>query len=314
MESILFPKIETYDEGYLKVSALHSLWYAQFGNPEGVPVVVVHGGPGFGCSPRDMRFFDPTYYRIILFDQRGAVRSLPFGEMTENTTQDLIADMEKLRQHMGVEKWLLFGGSWGSALSVLYGEAHPDRCLGFILRGVFLATHAQTAQVWYGMRDHYPEVWEEFVSFVPENERGDLLQAFHKRINHPDPQIHLPAARAFMKYDLSCAFALQPPPVELLNDDRVIVGTTRTFVHYCMNNLFLRDNQLLDELSRITHLPAIIVHGRFDTICRPLSAYTLHKQWPGSQLIIVPDAGHSAAEPGIVKSLVGATESMKSLI
>jgi len=231
LEEILFPAIKPYDEDYLDVSGLHRLWYAQFGNPHGIPVVVVHGGPGFGCSPRDMRFFDPKFYRIILFDQRGALRSQPFGEMQENTTQDLIADMEKLRQHLAVDKWLLFGGSWGSALSVLYGEAHPDRCLGFILRGVFLATHAQTQQVWYGMRDHYPEVWEEFVSFLPENERDDLLVAFRRRINDPDPEVHLPAARAFMKYDLSCAFALQARPLEMLKDEKIIVGTTRTFIH-----------------------------------------------------------------------------------
>jgi proline iminopeptidase len=314
LEDVLFRPIKPYYEGHLKVSPIHSLWYAQFGNPQGVPVLVVHGGPGFSCSLWDMRFFDPAYYRIILVDQRGAGRSLPFGEMKENTTQDLIEDMERLRNHLGFDKWVLFGGSWGSALSVLYGEAHPSSCLGFILRGVFLATHAAVQQVWYGMRAQYPDEWEKLVNFLPESERGDLLTAFYKRVNDPDPLVHLPAARAFMKYDLDCAFALGAPPLEILENDKVIVGTARTFTHYCVNKLFLKDNQLLDGLAKIQHLSVFMINGRFDALCPLSSAFDLHKQWSGSKLVIVPDAGHSATEPGIAKSLVEATQNFKSLL
>ncbi len=314
LDQILFPVINPFKEDHLIVSDIHKIWYAKYGNPKGVPVLVVHGGPGFGCSPRDMRFFDPNFYRIILFDQRGAPKSIPLGEVKENNTHDLINDIEKLRNYLGVDKWLVFGGSWGSALSLLYGENHPERCLGFVLRGVFLSTEAEFKQVWYGMRDHYPEVWEEYISILSENERNDIITAFQKRLWDPNPAVHMQAAQAFMKYDVICAHAMEKPPLDILNKEDTTLACVRIFTHYCVNNFFIKEDQIINNLDKITSLPAIIVHGRFDVITRPPAAYNLHKKWPNSELIFVQDAGHSTAEPAIAKSLVNATEKMKVLI
>jgi proline iminopeptidase len=312
LQSVLFPEIEPFDEGFLQVSELHRIWYAQYGNPSAIPVVVLHGGPGFGCSPRDMRFFDPSFYRIVLLDQRGAGRSLPHASLEENTTPHLIADLEKLRTHLGIDAWVLFGGSFGSALALAYGESHPERNLGFILRGVFLGTKSEYIQLWYGMGDIYPEAFEEMSHFIPADERDDLIAAYQSRINNPDPKVHLPAALAFMKYDLTAAFALQSPFIEqMLQNQKMMLSTARIFTHYCTHHFFFEPDQLLAKLATISHLPAFIVHGRFDAICRAKTAYHLAKNWPGSRLTFVQDAGHSAAEPGIAKALVDATETFR---
>jgi len=316
LEDILFPNILPYDEGYLKVTDLHSLWYAQYGNPKGVPVVVIHGGPGFGCGPNDMRYFDPAYFRIILFDQRGAKRSKPLGETRENSTETLIEDIETLRAHLNIHQWFVFGGSWGSALAVLYGEAHPKPCLGFVLRGIFLGRKTEYEQVWYGMKDTFPEEWDEFQKFLPANERGDLIEAYYKRVMDPDPKIHMPAACAFTKYDITCA-SLRPNPEllkKILEDDAVVLGQSRIFAYYSKHQFFLNDDRLVNDLSQIQHLPATIVHGRYDTICRAKSAYELHQKWPGSELVFVQDAGHAAMEPGIASALIEATEKVKNKI
>jgi proline iminopeptidase len=315
-EETLFPAIKPSHEGYLKVSDLHQIWYAEYGNPKGMPVVVVHGGPGAGSGDNDMRFFDPEHYRIILFDQRGAYRSKPFAEIKDNTPQTSIEDMEKLRKYLNIEKWLVFGGSWGSTLSLAYGEAYPDRVHGFILRGIFLGRDTERDNVWYGMQDTFPEVWEEYVQFLPEKERKDLMTSYYKRLINPDPKIHMPAARSFLKYDFTAAFLTHNSKRidEILKDDKLILGCARMFAHYSVNNFFFKENQILDNLSKIKHLPAIIVHGRYDTICRAKSAYELHKNWPGSELKFIQDASHSASEPGITKALVEATEKMKGMI
>jgi proline iminopeptidase len=276
-------------------------------------VLVVHGGPGAGAGANDMRYFDPKHYRIILFDQRGAKRSLPFAEIKENTTRDLIEDMEKLRLHLKVNKWLLFGGSWGSALSVAYGEAHPTSCLGFVLRGVFLGTEEEIRQLWYGMQDTFPEEWQAMVQFLPENERSDLMKSYYARVINPDPTIHMPAAKAFIKYDMTAAFLLQDTDRlnKILEDEKQSFGMSKLFMHYAMNKVFLAPNHILNNLYKIKHLPAIIVHGRYDVICRAKSAYLLHTNWPGSELYFIQDAGHSAFEPGITRALINATEKMK---
>lgn len=313
VENYLFPKLTPYEENYLQVSQIHRIWYAQYGNPQGEPVVLLHGGPGAGSGDNDMRFFDPKYYRIILLDQRGAKRSEPAAEMRENTTQHLIADIEALRQQLKIEKWLVFGGSWGSALSLAYGQAHPERCLGFILRGIFLGRKAEGDQLWYGMKDAFPEVWEEFVNFLPVEERDDLPGSYYKRLMHPDRNINYPAARAFIKYDFTSAF-LQAEPAAiqaLMDDEKASLGMAKTFTHYYMHDFFFKPNELIDNLDKVNHLPLIIVHGRYDIICRAQVAYELHKKWPNSKLVIVEAAGHSAREPGITKALVEATESMK---
>ncbi len=207
LDEILFPKIEANFESHLKVSDIHEIWYAEYGNPHGIPVIFVHGGPGGGCWPDDARFFNPEHYRVILFDQRGANRSKPLYEMAENTTQNLIADMEKLRNHLGIEKWLLFGGSWGSTLSMLYGQAHPERCLGFMLRGIFTATDEEVNNI-YAMGDIFPENYDEFESFIPEDERGDLLGAYFKKFCDPDPKVCMEAAKICMKYDFEASFLM----------------------------------------------------------------------------------------------------------
>lgn len=303
-------------EGYLRVSPIHELWYAEYGNPKGIPVIVLHGGPGMGSSPHDVSFFDLKYWRVILLDQRGAGRSQPFTEMRENTTQDLINDIECLRNYLRIDQWVLFGGSWGSALALAYGEAHPTKVKGFILRGLFLGRNAETQQIWRGMRDIFPDAWQEMVDFLPKEEQADLEASFYKRILNPDRRVALPAARALMKYDLTCAFLnISSKTLEnMLNNETLILGVARTFSHYAKNHYFLQPDQLLQHLAKINHLPLILVNGRYDAITLPKTAFLLHSKWPGSKLHIVEASGHSAMEPNIASALANATEEMKNLL
>lgn len=263
-----------------------------------------------------MKFFDPTFWRVILLDQRGAKRSKPFGELRENTTQDLINDLEVLRKNLGIDKWLIFGGSWGSTLAIAYGEAYPERALGFILRGIFLGQKSENLNLWYGMQDTFPDIWQEFNDFIPKAEQGDLLQAYHRLVMNPDPSISIPAARAFFKYDVICSFLkLSPEQLQrFMADDRLTLGVARTFIHYSTHNFFMKEHQLIDHIEKINHLPLIIVHGRYDTITRAKSAYTLHKLWPGSELVFVDAAGHSAMEPKITMELTHAAQKMQQLL
>jgi proline iminopeptidase len=308
LDTILFPITAPLTEHYLKVSELHEIWIAEYGNPKGIPMLVVHGGPGAGVSPNESRYADPKKYRMIVFDQRGAGNSRPFGEMKENSTQDSINDIEKIRKYLKIDKWVLFGGSWGSTLSLAYGQAHPESCLGFILRGVFLASEQATQNLWVGMKDMYPDAWDDMVSFLPPNERSNIELGYYHLLMNSDKKISVPAAHAFMKYDLICSTLLNNPLLESkLNNDDFILGIARTFTHYSVNQFFLKPNQLLTDVGKINHLPAIIVQGRYDVICRPEMAYDLHKLWPKSKLVFVNDAGHSALEPGIAKELVSAT-------
>jgi proline iminopeptidase len=312
LDSVLYPKAEAFDEGMLKVSDLHTLWYAQYGNPKGAPVLVVHGGPGAGCDPALARYTDPDYYRIILVNQRGASQSIPHAEMRENNTANLIEDFEKVRKHLGIEKWILFGGSWGSTLSLAYGEEYPDVILGFVLRGIFLASRENIHQIWYGMGEVYPEAWDEFISALPENERPDLINAFYKRVMDPSPDIHMPVARALIKYSFIGAALLENSGlIELLKDDKLVLSVARSWSYYAENNFFLTKNQLLDNVSRISHLPCIIVQGRHDINALPQSAYKLHKSWPGSKLVFVPDAAHTAFDPGLSKAIRDAADEMR---
>lgn len=310
-----FPTSKPFHQGYLSVSSIHQLWYAEYGNPKGVPVIVLHGGPGAGCND-DMKFFDPSFWRIILLDQRGAKRSKPFGELRDNTTLDLINDLEVLRKNLGVDKWLIFGGSWGSTLAIAYGEAYPERALGFILRGIWLGQKSEKLNIWYGMRDTFPDAWQEFNNFIPQDEQGDLINAYYKLVMNPDPSISMPAARTFFKYDIVCSF-LKITPEQLrrfMENDTLILGVSRAFIHYSINDFFMRDNQLVDNIQKINHLPLIIVNGRYDTITRAKSAYKLHTLWPSSELVFVDAAGHSAMEPQIALSLTNATEKMKKIV
>jgi proline iminopeptidase len=310
----LYPEIEPHRVGMLALDATHILYWEESGNPAGVPVLFLHGGPGAGSSPAHRRFFDPAHYRIVIFDQRGAGRSTPLGELRENTTPHLVADIERLRRHLAVERWLVFGGSWGSTLALAYGEAHPERCTGFILRGVFLCRRSEIAWFLYGLRNLFPEAWRTFAERVPPAERGDLLAAYYRRLTDPDPGVHLPAARAWSTYEGVCSTLLpSPETVAYFAGDNVALGLARIEAHYFSHDIFLPQNALLANVARIRHIPCTIVQGRYDAVCPIVTADELHHAWPEAEYIVVPDAGHSAWEPGISAELVKATERFKPL-
>ncbi len=308
----LFPPTEAYESGMLPVDARHTIYWEQSGNPRGRPIVFLHGGPGAGASPDHRRFFDPKHYRIVIFDQRGAGRSTPLGDTQDNTTGHLVADMELLRETLGIERWHLFGGSWGSTLALAYAQAHPERVSALLLRGVFLCRPQEIDWFLYGMRTYFPEVWARFHGFVPESERGDLLGAYYRRLMDPDPDVHLPAARAWSTYEGACS-TLMPSPetVAAFGEDRMALGLARIEAHYFVNKIFLPEGALLARAERLKRVPGAIVQGRYDTVCPPMTAYDLHQAWPNASFRVIPDAGHSAMEPGIRRALVEATERFK---
>ncbi|MGB5082426.1 MAG: prolyl aminopeptidase [Burkholderiales bacterium] len=305
----LFPEIGVRASGLLRLGPVHSMYWEESGNPAGIPVVFVHGGPGAGSTPRHRRFFDPGAYRIIVYDQRGAGRSTPLGELRENTTPDLIADLETLRKHLNVERWVLFGGSWGSTLAIAYAETHPERCLGLLLRGIFLCRPGEIQWFLYGLRSVFPEAWEKFSGFLPPQERADLLSGYHRRLVDPDPQVHMPAARAWSVYEGSCSTLLpSSETVAYFAGDIVALGLARIEAHYFKNDIFLPENALLENAHRLRGIPGVIVQGRYDMVCPLVSAHELHLAWPQAEYRIVPDAGHSVWEPGILGELIEATE------
>jgi proline iminopeptidase len=308
----LYPDIEPFEAGMLALDSLHHMYWEVSGNPNGKPVIFLHGGPGAGASPAHRRFFDPKHYRIVICDQRGAGRSTPLGALTDNTTPHLIADMETLRKHLNIEHWLVFGGSWGSTLAIAYAEAHPDRCTGLILRGIFLCRKSEIDWFLYDLKNLFPEAWHTFAGYIPESERGDLLKAYYKRLTDPDPAIHMPAARAWGRYEGSCSTLLpSPETVAYFGGDVVALGLARIEAHYFTHDIFLPINSLLDRVSRIRNIPSVIVQGRYDAVCPIISADDLHRAWPEAEYHIVPDAGHAAWEPGICKQLVAACEKFK---
>ena len=308
----LFPAIEPYASGMLELEAPHRMYYETSGNPRGIPVVFLHGGPGAGASAVHRQFFDPASYRIVVYDQRGAGRSTPLGCLENNTTPRLVEDLETLRAHLGIDKWAVFGGSWGSTLALAYAEHHPERCLALVLRGIFLCRESEIDWFLYGLRAIFPEAWRAFAGYIPEGERGDLLTAYHKRLTNPDPSVHLPAARSWSVYEGSCSTLLPNPAlVADFASDRVALGLARIEAHYFMHDIFLAPNFLLDNVHRLQGIPATIVQGRYDIVCPAVSADDLHRAWPQAQYEIVPDAGHSAFEPGIRSRLIAATEDLK---
>ncbi len=309
----LYPEIEPHATGMLEVDDTHRIYWEVSGNPEGMPVLFVHGGPGAGAASTHRRFFDPEHYRIVIFDQRGSGRSKPFAEITDNTTQHLIVDMEKLRKFLGIDRWVLFGGSWGSSLSLAYGIEHAERVVGFVLRGIFLCSQPELDWFLDGIKVVFPENWRKFAEFLPPEERGELLRAYHARLTHPDAEIHLPAAKAWANFEGACStLLLNPHNVAGLNSGRAALALARIEAHYFVNDMFLPENFFFDQLDHIKSLPAVIVQGRYDMVCPIHTADALARAWPGATYIIIPDAGHSAMESGVRSALVGATDKLKN--
>ena len=306
----LYPELEPNRRGFMQVSALHSVYWEESGNPEGRPVIFLHGGPGGGTSPKHRRYFDPRKWRIFLIDQRGCGQSTPYAEIRENTTWDLVADLERLRELAGVDRWTVFGGSWGSTLGLAYAQAHPERVAGLILRGIFLSSEWELK--WFyqeGASRLFPDRFETFLEPIPEAERGDLMGAYAKRLFSEDPAVNLPAARAWSRWEGS-VLTLLPDPVlsASYGQDDTTLAFARLECHYFVNRAWLRPGQLLSEAGKLKDLPGIILHGRYDVVCPFQNALDLHRAWPGSELLEIPDAGHSASDPAMARALVAATD------
>jgi len=313
-EHKLYPPCEPYRSGALPLDELHTMAWDQSGDPDGVPVVYVHGGPGAPASPFVRRLFDPAHYRIVMFDQRGAGRSTPHAEITDNTTWHLVADMELLRRHLDIERWHVAGGSWGSTLSLAYGEAHPDRCISMTLRGIFMCRDSEIDWFLHGIGKFFPEAEREFVAPIPEAERGDLLAAFYKRLTDPDPAIHMPAARAWSRYEGSTITLLPDPTlVDDFSGDAKALSLARLECHYFIHRVWLDPDQLLRNVDRLRPVPAAIVQGRYDIVCPLRSADDLARAWPEANYVIVPDAGHAVTESGLANALVGISDGFRSL-
>ena len=312
LSKLIFPKIEPNSSGMLQLDDIHTMYWEESGNKKGIPIVFLHGGPGAGTLPIYRQYFDPHAYRIILYDQRGSGKSIPLGETKNNTTQDLVADIEKLRKQLKIDQWIIFGGSWGSTLALVYAETHPKNCLGLILRGIFLCRKIEIDWFLYGMKYIFPEEWQNFAEHVNESERGNLLESYHKLLNNPDPNVYIPAAIAWSTYEASCISLIKSPDIIKTFQDKVVaIGLAKMESHYFLNNIFLPENSILDNTDKIIDIPSVIVHGRYDIVCPVMNAYDLKAKLPDSTLKIVPDAGHSGFEYGICQELVAATEKFK---
>lgn len=307
----LYPPIEPYEDGKLAVSSLHTLHYELCGSPAGTPVVFLHGGPGGGTVPDHRRPFDPDAYRIVVFDQRGAGKSTPHAALEENTTWDLVADVERLRVHLGIDRWVVFGGSWGSTLALAYAETHPERVRALVLRGIFLCRPKEIH--WFyqeGASAIFPDRFAEYIEPIPEAERGDLLHAYSRRLTSADETVRLAAARAWSVWEGSTLRLIPDPKVIAEFDEpHKALALARIECHYFVHNAFFAtDNWLIEHVGAIRRIPAVIVQGRYDVVCPAMSAWELHRAWPEAELVMVPDAGHHALEPGIVDALVAATD------
>jgi proline iminopeptidase len=308
----LYPSIESFDDGMLEVSPLHTIYYEQSGNPRGKPVVFLHGGPGGGTSPTQRRFFDPERYRVILFDQRGCGLSTPHACLEENTTWDLVDDIERLRRHLEIDAWQVFGGSWGSTLALAYAQKFPHRVRELVLRGIFLLRREELR--WFyqdGASAIFPEVWEAYKAVIPKAEQGDFLTAYYRRLTDDNPEIRQEAARAWSTWEGSTSFLYTSPEnIKSVAEDAFSLAFARIECHYFVNGgFFERENQLLEDVDKIRDIPTVIVQGRYDVVCPMQTAWALHKAWPEADFRIVPTAGHSSFEPGIIDELVRATDS-----
>jgi proline iminopeptidase len=310
----LFPEIGPYETGYLPLSDDHVMYWEQVGNPRGAPVLFLHGGPGAGAGAVHRRFFDPKIWRVIIFDQRGAGRSKPLGSLAANTTPHLVQDIETLRKFLGIERFLLFGGSWGSTLALAYAQTHPQAVIGAVLRGIFLGRAAEVEWFLYGLARVFPDAHAAFSQFLPEAERHDLLGSYLKRLTSPDPDIHAPAARAWSIYEGSCSTLLPSfEAVSAFAQDRAAIGLARIEAHYFAHDLFMPAGGLLNHMGALRQIPGEIVQGRYDMICPAQSAFDLAAAWPMAKLTLVPDAGHSALEPGVRAALLAALERCRAL-
>lgn len=318
----LYPEIEPYNKNWLKTGVSHEIYYEECGSPEGVPVVFLHGGPGSGCNPMQRRFFDPKHYRIILLDQRGCGRSKPQGEVKDNTTDDLIADIEALRLYLNITKWHVFGGSWGSTLALAYATKHASRVISLILRGIFLSRTSELNWFLGDVKHFYPEVWQTLIDYLPEGERYNILAAYEKRIFSEDAKINQAAAIRWNAFE---GAILRLKPAENKSDEptktaieataasQIEVARARVQIHYIRNHCFVDGDALLKASATLSHIPTVIVQGRYDMVCPPQTAWLLAHSMPHAEFVMVPDAGHSAMEPGITAALVAATEKFKNL-
>ncbi len=309
----LYPEIAPFATGILRLDEMHLMYWEQSGRADGVPILFLHGGPGAGATAGNRRFFDPAHYRIVIYDQRGAGRSRPFGALANNTTPHLVADIERLRSFLGIERWIVFGGSWGSTLALAYAEVHPGRCLALVLRGIFLCRPAEIDWFLYGMGRFFPERWRAFAEHLPPEERSDLLANYHARLIDPDPRVHLPAARAWSRYEGACSTLL--PSAETVAEferDEMALGLARIEAHYFTNRIFLPENALLDRIDRIRGIPGFIVQGRYDMVCPIATAAALAEAWPEAETVVAEDSGHSASEPAICRELVAITDRLRA--
>ncbi|MFT3698322.1 MAG: prolyl aminopeptidase [Kofleriaceae bacterium] len=307
----LYPAIEPHRTGYLRVSDVHEIYFEECGNPNGKPALFLHGGPGAGCDPRARSFFDPAVYRIVLFDQRGCGRSRPHASLDDNTTWSLVADIEKLREHLGIDRWLVFGGSWGSTLALAYAETHPQRVSELVLRGIFTLSPFELR--WFyqeGASALFPDRWEAYVAAIPPAERGDMIQAFYNRLTSSDRATRVAAARAWSVWEAATSYLhVNEDNVTKWDEEDFAVAVARIECHYFVNRGFFdHEDQLLRGVDRIRTIPTVIVQGRYDVVCPMQTAWALHRAWPEADFKIVPDAGHSAFEPGNTHELVGATD------
>ena len=310
----LFPPLSPYSSGFLSVDDLHTLYWEQSGNPEGTPIVLLHGGPGAGATPMHRQFFDPDHYRIVIFDQRGAGRSTPLGCIENNTLPLLVQDIETLRQHLNIERWHVFGGSWGSTLGIAYAQAHPERCISMILRGIFMLEQNEIDWFLYGMRSLFPEAWEQFSSLLPEDQQYDLLEGYYERLTEGTPEQQIEAAIRWTLYEGACSSLL--PNYETITTPEQknhALALARMEAHYFRNNLISIDQSLFNNIDRLRSIPATIVHGRYDVICPIQTAHRLHQLWPEADYVIVPDGGHSALDPAVRSRLIEAVEHAKTL-
>ena len=309
----LYPIIEPYDYGLLDVGDNHKIYWEKTGNKNGIPILVLHGGPGAGGNKSLRQFFDPEVYNIIIFDQRGCGRSLPFASIEHNTTHDLVEDIEKIRLFLKIDKWIIFGGSWGSSLALVYSQKYPNNIKNIILRGIFLCRKHEIDWFLYGMKNIFPDYWKKFANYLPVAERDNLLDNYYRRLTDKNPKIHIEAGLTWARYEANCSTFL---PNSSVNDDfsdsQSAFNLALMEAHYFKNNLFLKENQLLDNINKIKNIKGFIIQGRFDVICPPKSAYELSKVWTNSEIRIIEKAGHSSSEPEIRNAILQTLERIKN--